>query len=731
MAGTDLLELLSGTETFTDVDEDLLRGMLEQGKLVSAAAGTNLARQGSKAGQAYVLLEGTLEVRHRIPGGEVTITTLAAPGSVVGEVAIIAGGRRNASLHAVDDVTALAVPRRIFEEVLDQAPSLTARLAQEALRRMEETALRSFLARTFGTDDEDLQRELLELVEWRRYVGGEVVLREGAPADAAYVVVSGRLLVTKEGLDGQAERLAEIARGEIVGELGFLDGGYRHATVTAMRDTVLVRVPLELFDTLIERRPHQMIEAARRIVRRALRPTRPRATGLVLSLGAVDGVDGSDLCRRLVEVMDRFGSTQHLWPQRVDEMINRPGAANAPSGDPSEVRLATLLQEQELSNAFLLLELDRPDDPWARRAVRQSDRVVMVAPAHHSVGQIDRIKRTFDLATTSAEKVLVLVHRSGTLSPAGCSGLVTSTGADQVINIREGLVADLERLARILTGHGYGLVLGGGGARGFAHIGVYRALNELGIPIDLVGGTSIGAVFAAIIARDVSPQEIATMTPPLFRGVLDYTIPVVSLVKGERITKNLNAVFGGMEIEDLWRGFFCVSTNLTRSRPLVHRSGPLAAAVRASLAIPGVIPPVPHGEDLLVDGGVLDNVPTGVMRRLLPGGTVVAVELAPPLGPRAKSDFGLSVSGWQALLSKARGRKAVAYPGATAVLLRSMITGSYAQRDQKVEDSDLYLDLDLRGIGMLDFETVQPVVKAGYEAAMPRLEAWLAEQRDG
>ncbi len=689
------------------------------------AAGSALLSQGSNPDTALVLISGAVEVVHRVLGGEVAIAVVEEPGSFIGEVAILAGGLRNASVRALDDVTVVALPGPTFEALLARLPQLAVRLSAEALRRNEETQLRAFIARAFGTNDPAFLDELATVVDWQRFRGGEVIFHHGDPADAAYVVISGRLLVSSNDSEGRLQRLAELGKGEIVGELGLLDGGYRHATVSAMRDSVLVRIPVTAFDTLIERRPRQMIEAARRIVRRARQPARARNDGVVMSVAVTSDLDPHSQCLALAEVLTQHGATDHLWPGRLDSLLSRAGAALSSPGDPIEATLTNLIHKLELANSFLVLEVSGWEETWAERGVRQSDRVVVIASSVPNQAESERIKNLFALAPEHAEKVLVLSHSPGVASPSGCAGARQATDADLIVNIRQGSKDDQERLGRILAGRAYGLVLGGGGARGFAHIGVYRALLELGVPIDWVGGASIGAVFAAAIARDIPPDELVAMTPKLFRGVLDYTLPIVSLVKGRRITSNIDSVFAGVDFEDLWRGCFTVSTNLTRSKSVIHRSGPLAIAIRASLAIPGVIPPVPMGEDLLVDGGVLDNVPTGVMRQILPGGTVIAVDLAPPLGPRAKSDFGLAVSGWRVLLSRARGRRGPAYPGLAAVLLRSMITGSSALRDAKIADTDLYLDLDLRGVGMLDFDAVEPVVEAGYAAAKTRLGVWL------
>ena len=153
----------------------------------------------------------------------------------------------------------------------------------------------------------------------------------------------------------------------------------------------------------------------------------------------------------------------------------------------------------------------------------------------------------------------------------------------------------MARLARLVSGNGTGLVLGGGGARGFAHLGVWRALRELGVEVDAIGGASIGAPLGAGMALQIPDDELLPLTAELFHDLLDYTVPVVSLVKGERITRNITKLFAPDDVRDLWLPFFCVSTNLTRSRVEVHDRGDLATAIRASVAIPGILPPVPFG----------------------------------------------------------------------------------------------------------------------------------------
>jgi predicted acylesterase/phospholipase RssA len=242
-----------------------------------------------------------------------------------------------------------------------------------------------------------------------------------------------------------------------------------------------------------------------------------------------------------------------------------------------------------------------------------------------------------------------------------------------------------------------------------------------------VAGCSMGAPIAAGIALDLNNDALLALAKQQFHRLLDYTLPIVSLLKGQRITANIEETFGSYDIEDLWLPFYCVSTNLTKSHLEVHRRGSTARAVRASVAIPGVLPPVPYEGDLLVDGGVLNNLPFETMRDDSTIETIIAVDAAPDQGPRALADYGMSVSGFRALLASLR-RTRSDYPSVSSVLLRSMLTG--AVRNQKVSMQegtiDLLLKMHLPGVGLLEFERVDEAAAKGYTSALEPVRAWAA-----
>jgi predicted acylesterase/phospholipase RssA len=420
--------------------------------------------------------------------------------------------------------------------------------------------------------------------------------------------------------------------------------------------------------------------------------------------------------RRLAAALTAFGPTQLL------EDHPEPAA-----GDEA-------LQALEDRCRFVIYDIGPAAQAWCRAALDRADEVLFVASAR-SRG-----------ATSSVLEAEVSRRCRGEAPPRRRRGLLPGQAAppavgeagrwlvgreiDNVHHVRAGESDGLAPLARIVAGRAVSVVFGGGAARGFAHLGVLGALEELRVPVDQVGGTSIGAVMAAYLALGMNAEASLAACRQRFRRIIDRTLPVASVARGKRLMASIHAVCGDRDIEDLWLPYFCVSTSLTRSRPVVHRRGSLALAVRASVAIPGVFPPVPYEGELLVDGSLLDNLPVAEMRRLNPTGTVIAVDVAPPGGRPSRASYGYSLSGWRALSDRLRRREGRA-PLLANTVLRSMLVASGRDRDRMVEAglADLYLDLDVRNCSPFDFDAVDRGAAAGYEQALPRLAEW-AEDTD-
>jgi NTE family protein len=245
------------------------------------------------------------------------------------------------------------------------------------------------------------------------------------------------------------------------------------------------------------------------------------------------------------------------------------------------------------------------------------------------------------------------------------------------------------------------LVLSGGGARGFAHLGVIRALREARIPIDFVGGASIGAIIAAGVAMGWSDEEMKLRYRRGFvdtNPVNDYTFPLVALTRGRKVSRLLEREYGNVVIEDLRRPFFCISANLTTGRAFEHRDGALWNALRASVAIPGIMPPVFRGDNILVDGATINNLPVDVMQRHAPGLVI-------------GSDVGAD---------RARSTKGRVY--IYQILMYAGLVNSAASAAAQRALADVLLKPPLANVDLLNWQAFDRAIEAGYAYARRTLE---------
>jgi NTE family protein len=321
--------------------------------------------------------------------------------------------------------------------------------------------------------------------------------------------------------------------------------------------------------------------------------------------------------------------------------------------------------------------------------------------------------------------------------PRGARAWLSRRAVTGHVNLRRGLQRDMARLARLLSRTAIGLVFAGGGARGFAHLGVWRALQERGVEIDVVGGTSIGAIMAALVAFDAPIDRSVDVARRAFgtNPTGDYNLlPLVSLIRGGRVRRavhgSIDELAGGpVDIEDLWKTYFCVASNYSQAREQRIAAGDLAQGLLASCAIPGALPPVVRDGDLLCDGGTFNNFPVDAMRELRGVGKVIGVDL----GVRNARRLEISeVPGtWSLLLDRLRprGRRRFRLPSLTAYLLNITILYSTSRQREAQRLVDLYFDPPLYKVGLLQWSRFDQIVRQGYEYAVKVMDELPEDQR--
>lgn len=691
----------------------------------SVPRGTVLVQEGEEPDGVHRLVTGAadVEVAH---GEDAVRVAMLGPGALIGEIALLAGSLPTATVTVTEQCTVESLGLAAARSVVDEHPDLAEQLAASARDRVDRGAVAQLLHALLSLDDPELLAGLArELPRHRLAAGGALPAVAAAGDGASYAVVSGRLAVHRGG-----EEVSRLGRGQVVGAATLRAGDDGPATVLAVRDSVVVEIHDEGAVAVLGSRPEVLARVVRRLAELGTRSaTTTRGTASTLAVvTTAPGANPRVMSTWVREALQPFGSVATLTPARVDAELQRPGIADTAVDGEAAPRLLAHVHERELQVDRLLLEAGRDRPAWTRTACRVADRVLVVASAAPDAEEEADLRRVLDAVPASTTAIVVALHDEGTDRPRGTAARQEALGVETILHAIAGDRSGIERAARIAAGCAVGLVLGGGGARGFAHIGVHQALAEHGVPVDVVIGSSIGAPLAGGIACGYDAVAMRPVVTRLFADVMDYTVPVVALLKGENTTRSIEEQFAGWDFEDTWLPFRCVTTNLTTSESIVHRSGPISPAVRASVSIPGVFPPVPSGDDLLVDGGVLDNLPVGAAAAEGVR-TIIAVDVAPVTGPRAREDFGLSVSGWEAL-RQTLGRGRNSYPGITAVLLRSMIVGSVRGRAAALAaaDVDLLLELPIRGVSMLDWSAVDEVADMGYELSEPLIAAWLEER---
>ncbi|MES1930376.1 cyclic nucleotide-binding protein [Salinisphaera dokdonensis CL-ES53] len=573
-------------------------------------------------------------------------------------------------------------------------------------------------------------RSIASKAEWIERGGGQYLFRVGEDSDALYLVASGRIRVVRPEADRTPLLLGEIGAGDTVGEITLITAEPHSSDAYALRDTALIRISREVFETLVVSHPTAMLRVTRMVVDR-LRSARPapqresvRSARTFAVVPAHPGVDVKAFAAHLSRELGLAGATLRLDAERVNRAMGE-GASAVDFGIGERNReLAGWLTQLEERYRYIVYEASPEPDAWTRRCLRQADRILLIAHGDQRPFLSRNLSWIREQALRAPQEMVVLAPANAGYSPRSWK---ECAGASAQHRVQMGLPdAQMGRLARMVSGRAVCLVLGGGGARGFAHLGLIRAMQEKGIPIDAVGGTSMGAMVAAMLAMGLDAQQMLSRMRETFvtgKFLNDYSLSRISLISAEKFRRQLKVVFGERHIEDLELPFYCLSTNLTRGIPVVHDQGELATWVGASMAVPGIAPPIVHRGELLVDGGLLNAIPFDVMADMGRGQVIVSdVSREPNLRVEMAEDADAT-----SLLSLGAGAR---HLNMFKILFHTAtLTSERESRDIDAR-ADLVLHMPVGGISMFDWDELDEIVYRAYHHADQKLDEWRSNQVD-
>ncbi|CAG9836270.1 unnamed protein product [Diabrotica balteata] len=654
-------------------DLDTLKGKVE---IREVSAGTYLMKEDSNKDAALVyIIAGALVVSQRVTEGEDEVHMFTAhPGEIVGGLAVLTGEPSFFTIRAKHLTRIALISKSTFYTLMKDQPKIVLHIAHSVVRRLS-----------------PFVRQVDFALDWIFMESGRAIYRQDDESDSTYIVLSGRLRSVITHKNGKKELVGEYGKGDLIGVVEMVTQTKRSTTVIAVRDSELAKLPEGLFNAIKLRYPIVVTRLIKLLGHRILgtwkKPTlnihdtnspavdtRPSSVNFstVAIVAASDDVPLTAFTYELNHCLSAIGSTLRLTSDVVRKTLG-----NSIMDPNNEYRLSSWLAQQEDQHRISLYQCDLTVSAWTQRCIRQADCILIVGLGdnHPSLGKVEKEIERLAIRT---QKELVLLHREGgkpknTIAWLNMRSWVSSHhhilcpnrvfARKSVNRINElyskiyatqpNVHSDFSRLARWLTGKSVGLVLGGGGARGSAHVGMIKAIYEAGIPIDMVGGVSIGAFMGALWCQE---RNMTTMTQKArewskkmtqwWRQILDLTYPMTSMFSGKDFNHTIKSTLSDTYIEDLWLPYFTVTTDITSSCMRIHSHGQLWRYVRASMSIVGIFPPIcdPTDGHMISDGCYVNNVPADVMRSL-GANHILAIDVG-SVDDQDLTNYGDDLSGW-------------------------------------------------------------------------------------
>ncbi|KAI0031137.1 patatin-domain-containing protein [Vararia minispora EC-137] len=718
--------------------------------------------------------------------GTFTGTTLftVKPGGIAGYLASLSNTASYVGIVAKTDTYVGYLPHNALERLLEKQPIVLLTLAKRLISLLSPLVL-----------------QIDASLEWMQVNASQVLWRTGDDSDSFYIVINGRLRTIMENENGGVNIVAEHGQGDTTGEIDVITRTPRRNTTHAIRDTELIRMPRTLFNAISVRNPQTTAQILRMIASRVRSEvdsssaksnpsSEVRRTNSNLKTVAVLPVTRSipidAFARKLYTALEGIGASTVLLNQAaVSTKLGRYAFTRM-----GKLKTAAWLADQEQRFKIVLYVADAAvTSSWTQTCIRQADFVMLVGMGDDpSIGEYERLLLSLK---TTARKELVLLHPdrsvapgstrewlknrpwvhqhihvelpglklpvskttvASTQDPAAVAALknlkdIVQSEIQKYRGARNGArprrqphMNDFARLARRICGKSIGLVLGGGGARGIAHLGLIRAMEEYGIPIDHVGGTSIGSFIGGLYSREGDiisssgrAKQFSARMGNIWRMLSDVTYPIVAYTTGHEFNRSLYKAFYDLHIEDMWLPYFCNTANITTSNMDLHDTGYAWRYIRASMTLVGLLPPLCDRGNMLVDGGYSERLRTPPVVKAMfdTGASIVFASDVGAIDDNSPRNFGDSVSGWWLFINRWNPfSNARTVPAITEIQSRLAYVSSVRTLEEaKNMDGCLYMAMPVQEYGTLQFGKFEEIQEKGYNEALKLLDKWDEEGR--
>lgn len=577
----------------------------------------------------------------------------------------------------------------------------------------------------FSNIDESVIHQLVQRFEPVYLKSGDVIIKENEIGDCVYLILRGRLGIFKNDENGQSHIIGESRKGDLIGELALITQEPRTATVAAIRDSILLKLSKNSFDEFIARYPLQKLYIIRSAMQRIHRDSKGytnKTKSIVLVPSAKENFVFDEFVKLFIKQLAINSKVLHLTEDNFHEHLKRNEINNF---DSDQARAIQWLTDQEDQFEFIIYEVKPELTTWTNLSLHLSDKIFLIASS-----KTDEALNTVETAIFSSGIVstksieFILIHPDHIQLPKNTRRWLTNRQVARHHHIKLNEMWTILKLIRFIKGKSIGLVCGGGGAHALGYLGLHKALMELNIPVDILGGTSAGAMVAAFIAHNYSPEKIQEILTFDSNKFIEFTIPMIGISSGRRWSNQLKKIYTEYnDIEDLWKSFFCIATNISQYKMDVLQTGLLWKAIRATTSLPAVFPPISNNnDDLLIDGGIVNNLPIDVMKDKMEYGKIIAIHLTLNSSFHAKIPDGI-LSGWKLFLQRFLPYKSKLnqMPNMTDIITNTIMICSQAHESRIAHQANILIHLDYSKFSFHNFEAAKEIIDEGYRQSMMQL----------
>ena len=581
-------------------------------------------------------------------------------------------------------------------------------------------------SRIFSSLDDKAREAILPEFSECEVLHGEIIFSQGDPSTSIFLLVSGKLAAEITTATGETKIIGHIEPGECVGELGALSNEPRSLTIRALSNSTLLKLSADVFISLCHKHSSVMFETVRPMMSRSRSIIQilssDKTNKHIILVPADENVSLENISEKIINLTSHFLQFQVISEYQPE--LCDPNDTH----ETLSAKIQTILKNKKATRILFILKSH--NSLFAKIAFKNPALIYVAAfaPATPHINHyvLDKLKSL--RLHLHSDPFLVLLHPAGTIAPSNTAAWLRLTDFTLHHHVRLDVITDLQRLLRFMRGKAVGLVLSGGGTRGWAHVGAIKALHEVKIPIDMIGGTSVGALVGACYSIGESYENTKEQFTKLIEASTssitwrNLTWPIISLFNSKNFTEALKDVFDERRIEDMWLPYFCISCNLATNNEEIHPTGLTWEKTRASASIPGLVPPMLLNGELHVDGGLLNNLPVDIMRHYI--GTkakVVAIELNTYSPDPGKYDYPPILTLKEAIYARFKiGTNSYKFPSFVDTFMRGLFVGSLSKARQNALTANIFVSLNLNKFKMLysDTKQAESLIEIGYQETL-------------